>query len=50
MGVLAAQDGRPGGAAKGVGHESIGELYASTSQKFSGLWHIGEVGGSHVVG
>jgi hypothetical protein len=43
VGVLTPQDRRPEGAAKGIVHESPGELYASTGQEVPGFGHIAQV-------
>lgn len=50
VGVLTAQDRRPGGAAQGIGHERTTELCASPTQEVPGPGHVAEVRGSHVVG
>src|SRR5919112_4248004 len=52
VGVLAAQDGGPGGATKGGTHEGVLEAHALGYQLGSGLWHVSvvEVVFAHVVG
>jgi len=50
VGVLAPEDGRPRGAAKGTGYPRFGEIYALLNQEVLRVGHVVQVAGFHVVG
>jgi hypothetical protein len=50
MGVLAAHYGSPGGAAQGIGDESVLKGHALVLQHGARLWHVLEVIFAHVIG